>query len=59
MTFQHILSHLTDDYSRFGNLDKVSAFQFESYLGSLKRMLKSGYLPLKLIIARLRERISK
>ena len=51
-----MLSHLTDDYSRFGNLDKVSAFQFKSYLGSLKRMLKSGFLPLKQIIARLDER---
>ena len=51
-----MLSHLTDDYVRYGQLYNVSTFQFESYLGRLKSMLKSGFLPLKQIIARLDER---
>ena len=30
----HSLIHLTADYAKFGNLEKISAFSFESYLGS-------------------------
>ena len=37
MTYSvHNLLHVADDYERFGVLDKVSAFQFESYMQKLK-----------------------
>ena len=33
----HSLVHLHDDYRRYGNLNDVSTFPFENYLGVLKR----------------------
>lgn len=52
----HMMSHLHMDYEDYGHLDNVSTFKFESYLGKLKKMLTSGYLPLQQIVARLHER---
>ena len=44
------------DYEKYGHLDNVSTFPFESYLGKLKAMLTSGSLPVKQLIGRLHER---
>jgi len=51
----HVLLHLVDDYMMFGNIDRISAFDFESYLGFIKRMLRSHSKPLEQIQNRLRE----
>lgn len=37
----HIVCHLCDDVNVFGSLDKFSTFSFESYLGYLKKLVKS------------------
>jgi hypothetical protein len=37
----HGLLHLTEDVRRFGHLDKFSAFPFESFLASIKYLLRS------------------
>lgn len=43
----HSLLHLPDDYAHFGNLQQISAFPFESYLGThIKASVHSGYKPL-------------
>jgi hypothetical protein len=43
----HSLLHLPDDYILFGNLENISAFPFESYLGThIKRSVRSGFKPL-------------
>ena len=33
----HSLIHVADDVRRFGSLNKINAFPFESYLGKLKK----------------------
>lgn len=43
----HALVHLSDDVRRFGPLDTISAFPFESYLGKIKRLLRSPNKPLQ------------
>ena len=45
----HSLVHLYDDYKRFGSLENVNCFSFESYLGVLKNCVRSGYCPLQQI----------
>ena len=46
----HSLLHLPEDYLNFGNLEKISAFPFESFLGKhIKAVVKSGYKPLQQI----------
>lgn len=46
----HSLIHLTQDYMKFGNLDKVSAFVFESFLGvHIKGCLRAKFQPIKQI----------
>jgi len=48
----HSSIHLVDDYRKYGNLDYISAFVFESFLGSqIKNSVRSGYQPLKQIAA--------
>lgn len=51
----HGLLHLADDCARFGPLESFSAFKFESYLGKLKRKLRTAYLPLPQICNRIAE----
>jgi hypothetical protein len=60
----HGLLHLVDDVRLYGSLDNVSAFQFESYLGTLKKKVRSPRNPVTQIIRRISEenahrRISK
>jgi len=38
----HSLLHLCDDVRKFGDINSLSAFPFESHLGVIKRMLRSG-----------------
>lgn len=43
----HCMTHLAEDYKSYGNLNNISAFPFESYLGSnIKGAVRSGYKPL-------------
>jgi len=51
----HSLIHVTDDVKQFGALDSYSAFAFENELGRLKRLLRSGKMPLRQLCRRLAE----
>ena len=51
----HSLIHLPDWCEQFGELDCFSCFPFESYLGRLKRLLRSGSRPLDQVTQRLQE----
>lgn len=48
----HNLLHICDDVARFGTLDQFSAFRFENYLQSLKKLLRKPEKPLQQIIRR-------
>lgn len=54
----HNLSHMVDDVRRFGELDTFSAYTFESALGGIKRLIKTGSRPLPQIARRLTEEYS-
>lgn len=51
----HSLSHLTDDVRKFGSIDKISAFPFENYLGTLKKLLRKPNAVLSQVINRIFE----
>lgn len=51
----HNLCHLVDDVERFGPLDTFSAYPFESKLFHLKRLVRSGNLPLAQVARRVSE----
>lgn len=51
----HSLIHIADDARRFGSLDNVSSFKFESYLGQLKKLVRSPNLPCAQIVRRILE----
>ena len=51
----HSLIHLADDAKKYGALDNVSAFQFESYLGRLKKLVRRPQQPCTQIVRRLLE----
>lgn len=51
----HNLKHLSEDVRNFGPLDGFSSFQFENYLCSLKRLIRTGANPLQQLIRRLTE----
>lgn len=42
----HNLSHIVDEVERFGSLYTLTAYPFENYLHSLKKMIHAGPLPL-------------
>jgi len=42
----HCLIHAAEDFRRFGPLDVFSAFHFESFLGRLKKYIKTGCQPM-------------
>ncbi len=48
----HGLVHLANDASRFGVLDDYSAFVFESFLGTLKRLIRKPNFPLQQVMRR-------
>ena len=48
----HGLIHLADDALQFGQLNRVSVFPFENYLGSLKRVIRKPGAKLEQIIKR-------
>lgn len=51
----HCVLHLAEDGRRLGPLDSFGAFQYESKLGSLKKLLRNSYMPLQQVINRLCE----
>lgn len=51
----HGLTHICDDYEKFGPLDNCSAFPFENFMGSLKKMLRKPDKPLQQIVKRYNE----
>ena len=51
----HCLIHLADDVRRFGALDSISAFPYETMLGKIKKTVRSSHLPLKQLINRFNE----
>lgn len=51
----HNLIHLIDDVKRFGPINTFSAYPFESFLFQIKKLLRSGYLPLAQAAERLLE----
>lgn len=51
----HNLIHLVDDVKRFGPLDTFSAYSFESRLYHLKRLVRTGNLPLQQVANRITE----
>lgn len=51
----HGLVHLKADLHRFGVLDNISSFPFESFLGKIKRSLRKPGSPLEQIVRRLSE----
>ena len=55
----HMLTHIADDCLRYNCLDKCSSFKFENYLGKLKKLVRTGNLPIKQMIARILERKSQ
>ena len=56
MTYSvHNLLHVADDYERFGVLDRVSAFTFESYMQKLKSYVGRGGRELQQAVKRRHE----
>ena len=51
----HSLLHIHQDAQRFGALDNISAFPFESYLGRLKKLVRKPQYPLQQVCRRLTE----
>lgn len=51
----HSIIHLVDDVEIHGNLNKFSAFPFETKLGQIKRQVKTGFKPLQQIARRTTE----
>ncbi|XP_071572521.1 uncharacterized protein [Temnothorax nylanderi] len=51
----HNLVHLASDVTRFGCLDKFSAFKFENCLQAIKKQVKNSQRPLHQIVNRITE----
>lgn len=51
----HNLSHLVDEVERYGEIDSFSAYPFETMLGKMKRMVRTGSEPLAQVANRLVE----
>ena len=48
----HNLLHLCNDVRKFGVLDNFSAFPFENFLGSLKKLIRKSDKPLQQLARR-------
>lgn len=55
----HNLIHIVGEVQRFGVLYSISAYPFENHLYQMKKMVRSGRLPLEQIINRIAERTEK
>jgi hypothetical protein len=55
----HSVVHLANDVRMFGNLDNISSFPFENYLGCIKRFVRKPALPLQQLVRRLSEQCDK
>lgn len=51
----HSLSHIVDDYEKYGILDKISAFPFENYLQKLKNYVRRPGKELQQVVKRIHE----
>ena len=51
----HSVQHLPNDASIHGTLESFSAFQFESFLASIKGLIRTPNLPLEQVVLRLQE----
>ena len=51
----HSLIHIPDDAKKYGALDCVSAFQFETFLGRLKKLVRRPQQPCTQIVRRVLE----
>lgn len=51
----HSLIHLADDARKFGVLDTISSFKYESYLGQLKKLVRRPQQPCAQIVRRVLE----
>ena len=51
----HSLIHLPDDVRRFGTLDNVSSFKFETFLYQLKKLVRKPNEPVAQIVKRIKE----
>lgn len=51
----HNLSHLIDDLQNVDSLTEISSYPFETYLGKMKRLIRSGNAPLIQIAKRTKE----
>jgi len=51
----HSLIHIPDDAKKYGTLDCVSAFQFETFLGRLKKLVRRPQQPCTQIVRRVLE----
>lgn len=51
----HCLVHLGEDVRKFGNLDKVSCFPFENFLGKVKKCVRKPQVILQQITNRMNE----
>lgn len=49
------ISHISDDYERYGDLDNCSAFVFENFIKELKSKVRKHDKPLEQIINRYNE----
>lgn len=54
----HSLIHLAQDAHRFGPLDSISCFPFETFLGKLKKIVRRPQKPVQQIVKRIYERQS-
>ena len=51
----HSVIHLANNAQRYGPLDEVSSFKYESYLGQLKKLVRRPQLPVAQIVRRIQE----
>ena len=52
----HSLIHIAQDARKFGPLDNVSAFPFETFLGTMKKLVRRPQNPVQQIVRWIHER---